>query len=425
MQSIENAISILNNLPQELLSLVFNYLKGLDMVNFIDKTDIPINIESLNITNEELIIWELLENENKLFKWCKILYDASDNKYYKTMYKTEHRYDLKLPTGKENKYIFKLKMGLFVNASLNYINSSEYSKLDFDSIGFIFNTLKNHTNKYSIYVLKEAIEINKNNNDYINYIKTANRIKEIRSLIKCFTNKADFKIVVSILPDSNYKRLIYLMENGSSLSSAYYLTKNNKYSDELIQKFLQLKQELEYDNKMDDIISSNLKNDKFINYLRIFKNKNFSFDLIRTLLAMKREIIDYLFQNNIIYKFNLNNLHKFIWPIHFSLENIYDKSKELFKEIFNKFTIKQQNNLHMKQLMEDNGYNDLLEKYVSENIRFVNNYIKNPYNTISEEQYFNAYIELTEEQFKYFKEQINNGSNYEEALANAYQIVYY
>ncbi len=415
MLSFDNVINILNNLPNELVSLVFNYLNGIDMVNFINKTDIPININSLNVTNEELIIWDLLENDNKLYKWCKILYHANDTKYYKTMYKAEHQYDLKLPTGQENKYIFKLKMGLFVNAGTTYLNSSEYSKLDFDNINFIFNTLKNHPNEYSIHVLKNAIEINKYNNNYINYIKTADRIKEIRKYNK-YTEVSTFKITVSMLPDSNYKRLIYLMDNNASFSAAFKLSKeNNKYSDELIQKFIQLNQEL--GNMFDDQIASNLKNDKFINYIRILKNSGFDVDLISSILYMKRELLDYLFQNNLLYK-----LHGIV-P--YLLQNVYDSSKEVFKEIFTKFTIKQQNNLHMKQLMEDDGYNDLLEKYINQNINFMYNYIKYPYNNMSIEQYFNAYTELSETQFKFLVEQIKNGSNYEEALGNSYQIVDY
>ncbi len=79
----------------------------------------------------------------------------------------------------------------------------------------------------------------------------------------------------------------------------------------------------------------------------------------------------------------------------------------------------------MKQLMEDEGCNELQEKYISDNINFIINHINYPNNALSAEQFFNAYIELTEIQFKSFSVRINNGSDYEEALTNAYQTVEY
>ncbi len=53
------------------------------------------------------------------------------------------------------------------------------------------------------------------------------------------------------------------------------------------------------------------------------------------------------------------------------------------------------------------------------------NYINYPCNNMSVEQYFNAYTELSETQFKFLIEQIKNGSNYDDACVNSYQIVDY
>ena len=417
MLSFDNAINILKELPYELVQLTSGYLNGIDMVNFINMTDIPININSINTTNEELIIFNLLENDNKLYKWCKILHNAADKTYYKIMYKAEHRYDLKLPTGADNKYIFKLKMGLFLNTGINYYYSSQYSKLNFDKISIIYKTFLNYPGEFSIWTLEKTIDILKDNNDYNNnnhYIKTARRIKQIGSF-RQYHEKKDLKIVCAF-PDINYERFINIMERGATFSSAFYFSKNiQKYSNELIDKFFQLKEELEFEYIYEKYIISNLKNDKKINCIRIFSDKGINIIL---LINDKLPLLDYLIKNNYFYKFSSITYQQ--------MSILYDNNIDVFKEIFTKFTIKQQNNLRMKELMEDGGYEELLTSYLINNINCIYKYIQQPINnSVSVEQFFNAYIELTDTQFKIFIENITNGSNYYTAIADANQNVDY
>jgi hypothetical protein len=127
----------------------------------------------------------------------------------------------------------------------------------------------------------------------------------------------------------------------------------NLFFETLVQKFIELNQEFGY--KYDDIIAPNLRNDKMINYIRLFKNNGFTYYLIVELIGAKRVILDYLVQNNYY-------LYKFHFRILDALDGLYNNSKEVFKEIFTKFTIKQQNNLRMKQLMGDEGYEELTNR---------------------------------------------------------------
>jgi hypothetical protein len=54
------------------------------------------------------------------------------------MYNKKHFYKITLPSNEKEKYITKLKMGLYLCAGENYYNSLNYSKLTFDKIHFIF-----------------------------------------------------------------------------------------------------------------------------------------------------------------------------------------------------------------------------------------------------------------------------------------------
>ena len=415
MLSFDNAINILKELPYELVEHTVGYLSSIDMVNFINKTDVPININLINSSKEELIIFNLLEDDNKLFKWCKILYNADCSKYYKTKYKEERICNLKLPTGADNKYIFKLKMGLFLNISNDYRDSYKYSKLDFDKISIIYKTFKDYPNEFEIWYLLDIIKVLKNKYDYDIYIKIAKRIKQIRSMGR-YCENSDFK-TLNALSAENYQRIINIITGGATFQTALLLSKNiNKYSDELIEKFIQLKKELCYD---DNIILSFLKNDKMINHLKLFKKKGFSRLIINYLLRLELPIIDYLVNNNYFDKLKNTTFEE--------LNNLNVKNNDLIKQFFNKFTIKQQNNLRMKQLMEHEDYDKLLISYIEANINNVYNCLCNQYTnktnySISVEQYFNAYTELTEIQFKTFLEKIAIGTNYDTALAEAYQI---
>ena len=399
-------------MPTEISSI------DIDMVNFINTTDIHINIKLINISDEELIIFNLLEEDNKLYKWCKILYKAGYIKYYKNKHKKKINSELKLPTGADNKYIFNLKRYLLLNANEGSFHSSQFAKLDFDIISIIYNTIKNYPKQFEVWWLIDIIKNLKDDYDYDTYIKTAKRLAQIRSM-KQYCEKKDYKIL-GTLPDKNYQRIIHIINEGSDFKSALRLSKNfETYPDELIEKFIQLKQELGY---WESIILSNLKNDKMINHLKLFKNIGFSDVCVNNLLELKLPMINYLVKNNYLDKFKEFTFRQ--------MKDLYQRNNDIIKQIFIKFTIKQQNNLRIKQLMEDGDYDKLLISYIEGNINnvyefFYLQYINGTYYSVSVEQYFNAYTELTETQFKTFFKKITTGANYDTALAEASQITEY
>jgi len=307
-------------------------------------------------------------------------------------------------------------MGLFLNIGKDYRDSSQYSKLDFDKISIIYKTFKDYPNEFEMWYLLYIIKILKDDYNYDTYIKTAKRLATIRSMGK-YCLKSDFK-TLSALPDENYQRIIHIINGGLSFQLALRFSKNiKKYSDELIEKFIQLKQELGYD---DNIIIANLKNDKMINNLKLFKNKGFLRVSINYLVDLGLPMIDYIVNNNYLNKLKNNT---FVELYYLNVRN-----NDLIKQLFNKFTIKQQNNLRIKQLMGHEDYDKLLISYIEVNINNVYNCLYKQYTnnySISVEQYFNAYTELTEIQFKTFMEKIAIGTNYDTALAEAYQIIEY
>ncbi len=418
MLACNDPIDILKELPYELVEHVAGYLSSIDMVNFINKTDVYINIKSINISDEELIIYNLLEEDNKLYKWCKILYNADYIKYYKNKHKKKTNSELKLPTSADNKYIFKLKMGLLLNADDDFISLRPAAKLDFDIISIIYNTIKNYPKQFEVWYLIDIIKNLKEDYDYDTYIKTAKRLAQIRSM-KRYCEKKDYK-TLGTLPDINYQRIIHIINEGTTFQSALRLSKNfETYPDELIEKFIQLKQELGYG---DSIILSNLKNDKMINHLKIFKNIGFSDVCVNHLLDLKLPMINYLVKNNYLDKFKEATFGQ--------MNDLYQRNNDIIKQFFIKFTIKQQNNLRIKQLMEDGDYDKLLISYIEVNINnvtefFYQQHFNRTSYSVSVEQYFNAYTELTETQFKKFLKKITTGTNYATALAEAYQITEY
>jgi hypothetical protein len=423
MLSFNDAVNILNKMPPELVSIIFNYLDGIDMVNFInDNKDAYIN--ELNITKDELNVWNSMNySENKLFEWCKILFRANVNCwYYKMQFdnrqiKSYYNSPFSLPTNKEKKYNRKLYIGLFLNAGLNIERSYYYSNLSVNKITIIFKIMKDMPDQFTIPTLFVAINFNKELEPNENYINYAIKIKQIRSSCKeNYINPEHLKKTVVNFPDAAYERLISLLDYNLSFETALILsTPSRKFTDALIDKFKELKEELQI---KDDLLIRNLRNNKIINNIRILKNKNISLNCIEHLINdINKLLLEDLIKNNYIYEFDYHTWNK--------INHIYNNNNEIYPDIFIKFTLKQQNNLRMKQLMEDEGYNDLLEKCINENINFMYGIIYTTNNTILVEQYFYAYTELSERQFKYFMAKMSNGANYEETLANSYQIIDY
>ncbi len=433
MLSINHVINILNELPQELVSLIFTYLSGIDMINFVNKNEVYIPIKSLNIKEDELNVWNLMKkSDNKLFEWCKILYHADiKNSYYKLKYREKFQNENLLmnwktqfafSSNKEQKYIRKLYIGLFLNAGLDIKNSYHYSDLPIDKINLIFNIMKKMQDQLKIEMVCEALNIIKEIQTIDNYVNYAIRINQIHHLLKedYITNKFLRKAIMSF-PDEYYQRFISLLEINVKLEPAFNLSNpTRKFTEELIEKFKQLKEELNI--IYDDLLVSNLRNNKIIEKMRYFKSKNISPRNFDNLLNwMDKDFLDYMIKNNKMYNYGSTSWCR--------LEGLYKNNYDLFQEIFNKFTIKQQNNLRIKKLMEDDGYDELYVKYIDENLEkiYIPSLIDPVFSSISTtySQLFQVYTELTEFQMNTFIGFLKMNFTFEQALYNTYQVVEY
>ncbi len=423
MLSFDDAINILNNLPQELVSVAFNYMNGIDMVNFINNDNICIQIKSLNVTNDELNVWNLMKNsDNKLFEWCKILYYANIyNFYYKNKYEhTEIGYKpiFSLPSNKEYRYIQKLYIGLFLNAGEELHKAYYYSNYNTNKINFMFNTMNTYPNQFNFNILSSALNIYKYDTNE-SYLKYAIKIKEIYNSTQSYINSLYLSKIIQHFSDEKSQLLISLLLSNISFETAYHLANpTRKFTDVLINKFKELKQEL---NIKDELLLSHIRNNKAINQIRLFKSKNISSNGIENLLNLNKDLLDYIIKNNIIYDFDYDTWSK----LNFMFYNIND----VFQEIFTKFTIKQQNNIRMKELME-HSTKELLDAYIKENVNKILDYYNkrihaNNHRLITTEQYFKVYIELTDFQMNTFNRFINLNFNFEQALLNTYQVVEY
>jgi hypothetical protein len=437
MLSIDHVINILNNLPQELVSLVFNHLSGIDMVNFVNKNELYIPFNELNIKEAELNVWNLMKNSkdnfnNKLFEWCKILHNANiSSSYYKLKYEEKFKNDnlfmnwktkFAFSSNKEHKYSRKLYIGLFLNTGLDIKNAYHYSDLPIDKINMIFNIMKELPDQLKIEIVFEAINITKEMETIDTHVNYAIRINKIYHLLKddYITNKFLRKAIMSF-PDEYYQRFVSLLEINVELEASFNLSNpTRKFTDELIDKFKQLKEEL---NVSDDLLVSNLRNNNVIEKIRYFKSKNItsSRNIDYLLNRRDKDFLNYMIKNNKMYNFDITSWSR--------LGGIYENNYDLFQEIFTKFTIKQQNNLRIKKLMEDDGYDELYVKYIDENLEkiyipsCIDSILCSPSITMS--QFFQVYTELTEFQMKKFIEFLKINLTFDEALQNTYQIVEY
>jgi hypothetical protein len=282
----------------------------------------------------------------------------------------------------------------------------------------IFNIMKKHPDLFKIEIVCEAMNITKQMETIDTYINFSIRINKIYHLLKedYITNKFLRKAIISF-PYEYYQRFISLLEINVELEASFNLSNPaRKFTDELIDKFKQLKEEL---NVCDDLLVSNLRNNNVIEKMRYFKSKNITssrtFDDL--LNRIDKDFLDYMIKNNKMY-----NLSGTSW---LRLEAIYKNNYDLFQEIFTKFTIKQQNNLRIKKLMEDDGYDELYVKYIDENLEkiYIPSCIDSILTSITRIQLFQVYTELTEFQMKTFIGFLKMNLTFDEALNNTYQVV--
>ncbi len=422
MLSFDGAVNILNNIPFELVSVTFNYLNGIDMIHFINNDLINYSlIKSLNISEDEVNVWKLMKNSNKkVFEWCKILYYADiNNNTYKIKYEEfvvpYYKTVFSLPSNKEKRYNKKLYIGLFMSNGLDICKAFYYSNLDTKHINFIVDTMNKYPNDFTYTILNDAIKANKDGTDE-NIIKCAFKIKEIYGSTNSYINHDHLSIAITRFSDENHRRLISLLKLNVDFSAAYNLSNpKRKFTEALVNKFKELREELDIN---DDFIVTHLRNNKSIEKIRLFKSKNISSNGIINLMNIDKQILENLIANNNIYDFSSQ-----IWYI---ITTFYYDNNQIYQEIFTKFTIKQQNNLRMKQLLEDGGYNELLVNYIKENIDKIYMFKKYTINTnITLEQYFNSYFELTDFQMNTLLGFWILNFTYEEALANTYQTIDY
>lgn len=428
MLSHGDAIDILKNLPLELVSLTFNYLRPINIIHFInddfinDETDYL--IKSLNSIPDELNIWNLIKNpNNKLFEWCKIMYYADyNNMYYKQIYDiffvNGYKHIFSLPTNKLNRYIKKLYIGLYLNAGLNIYKAYEYVDIDINKITMIFNIMK-ECPQFNVEILYRTVKINKQLDTIENYITYANKVKQIYDITISTNNYISYDYLNNIVQkfsDKYFQRFISLLKLNVLFRASYQLSNpTRKFSDDLIDKFIQLKEELNINH---ELLVSNLRNNTVIKQMRLFKSKNISSVGIENLLNLDKDFLNYIINNNLIY-----DLPHYSWS---QLKYIYNSNTDFIKEIFVKFSIKQQNNLRMKELSGDNSYNDLLKEYIIQNIRYYYEFlITNQNNTrINLLQFFQIYTELSIFHYNIFKKYITQ-YNFEEALEKTYQNIEY
>ena len=404
MLSVADAVNILNKLPPELVLTIFRNLNGLDMVHFINHNK-EAYVNSLNITKDELNLWNLLEDsKNKLFKWCKILACADLNKkIYRNIYEDENHY---------------LYYELFLNVGLSIELALKYSYLPVDKINIIFKIMKEMPGRFDIQTLYSAVSIKKELETIENYIKYAIKIDKIRNFSQNdFINYEHFKKVICHFPDSAYERLNSLREFNITFETAFILSNPTRnFSDALVEKFKQLNEEFQI---RDNVLVRYLRDNKSINHIRILKTKNISSNgIISILCYTDKKSLEYLIKNNHIYE-----LEHLTW---LKIRELYNNHNAIYKEIFTKFTLKQQNNLRMKELMEDGGYNELLVSYIKENVDKIDLY-SSVHQTLSitPTQYFKIYTELTDFQMSVFYEYIKNNLTFEQALRETYQVIEY
>jgi len=408
MLSVADAVNILNKLPPELVLTTFRNLNGLDMVHFINHNK-EAYLDSLNITKEELNVWNLMkESNNKLFKWCKMLAMADLNK---KIYRIAN-------ADEEHIYNQHLYYELFINIGLGIELAHKYCYLPINKINIMFEIMKEMPGRFDIKTLYLAVSINKELEPKENYIKYAIKIDKICNFSQNdYINHEHFKKVIFHFPDSAYDRLNSLREFNITFETAFILSNPTRnFPDDLVEKFKQLNEEFQI---RDDILVRYLRDNKIINHIRTLKNKNISSNCIHSILcSTDKKSLEELIKNNHIYELE--------HPTWLKIRELYNNHHAIYKEIFTKFTLHQQNNLRMKELLEDGGYNELLVRYIKENVDKIDSFCSTQNNfSINPTQYFQIYTELTDFQMSIFLIYIKKNLTFERALTLTYQVIEY
>jgi F0F1-type ATP synthase delta subunit len=84
-------------------------------------------------------------------------------------------------------------------------------------------------------------------------------------------------------------------------------------------------------------------------------NKELSIQVIINMMLINNNLLDYLITNNKFYDFEYN-----IWK---KIEYLYSAYNDVFLEIFDKFTIKQQQQIRVKELMEDDSLHETIKYF--------------------------------------------------------------
>lgn len=435
--------SFIAKLPIELISIIFSYtnssilptlIKNNNMKKVINENTIELLSSFNNITNEEMIVWNLLniiKQTDNYIEWCKILYYADiKNNYYKKLYNSYNIQSSSMFTSKkDSKYTIKLKMGLFfinmINDNDNLIKIQNYSKLTFDEIEFIFTTIQNYPDEFNSELLYYAC-IAKNKNKYkLNYDRITLAKRMI--LLSHYNNHhCYYNSLICNWPEINYNYYINLIMQNINTRVVFQLTTpTNKTTEKTVEKFMTLRKEL---NINDYVLYEYFRNQKDINTIKYFLSNGITLKIEELMKMYKitkyKEIIDNILANNKLY-----NLPIELWNNSNNTLNIICRFVETDKftvdEIFNKFTIDQIKQIRIKEMMEDNNLITTLNYYRQINIKNIANFnnfllINNNNNVsirIKIEYIKRAYYELTDKQgnlyFKYIKE-LDIKDNYQE-----------
>ncbi len=428
-------IDTLCELPVHLIKEVISKLKTNDFYHFINNENFiqifeEYNlIDTLDLIDEEKMIWNLL-GDNKFYNWVKIIYNANDKNYYYKQYKAITNITLHLTGTPEQKYITKLKMGLLL-LDCNIYHSYLISKSSFNNINSLYKTIKDSHYKYNLTLLYYALIKDNNisrNCRYGDMVIYNNNFLEIASKMNKILNHYQFnkfyEKIAEIACRNNFERVLLLLNNNVSFNALIELSMPYKYiTDAYIDNYLKVRNELQLtggseENSLyidaDAYLAYNIRNKEnmtnLINYTGLGIHDMTCIYSINHIQKNHRNLYYYMKINNLIYSYTVET-----WS---NIRSLYNWHGEIIFEMFNKYTLKQQNQIRIKELMEQKAPNEIFYNYIEHNINTVYNY-NNTYQNQNIQELLKAYYELTEEQFNTYKTYINMNFTHEQALMNA------
>ncbi len=412
-------IDTLCQLPINIICEVARKFKKEDLYHFINNDEFKRMFEEYNIINSldiietEKQIWNNL-NENKFYNWVKIIYYANKPNYYHEYFKKELNKQLQFNGSNEEKYNKKLMLGFLIILGCDYSEAYDYCKLDFNIIFNFTKIIKENPMELNFKLLYFAYK--QNNNDYLTVALKMKRIMDYNLHQNIYIN-----IIAKIADKNNFERIIFLLEKNVLLEAAAILSENHKYiTDAYINKYLTLRDELKLVGEQfgycylcaDAYIAVNLRNKDVLEQLKYYVSIGIhDMVIIYYMKSLPKEIFEYMKTNNIIYNYKyatLKNLYSFA----FKYEG------ELTYELLSKYTIKQQNQIRIKE------FNGELDKETR------CQYIEYNINTISEYRYYcndipgflKAYYELNDSQLQKYFQYRQQHQSHDEAFNNASQL---